>query len=95
MRFHLKSFKRSEIRSTNRYQHRDIMTLLRLFRLAVLLNRPRQATVEPKSVKLTVTNNEWLLQFEASFLRQNPLILAELEEEQKCLVQLDLTLKME
>ncbi|WGE86357.1 exopolyphosphatase [Actinobacillus equuli] len=93
MRFHLKSFKRSEIRSTNRYQHRDIMTLLRLFRLAVLLNRPRQATVEPKSVKLTINNNEWLLQFEPGFLTQNPLILAELEEEQKCLIQLDLALK--
>lgn len=89
MKHHLKGFKRSDIRSTNRYQHRDLLTLLRLFRLAVLLNRARQATVFPESLELTIEKNEWTLQFESDFLAQNPLITADLEEESRLLEQLE------
>ena len=92
MRYHLKSFRRSDIRSTNRFQYRDIVTLLRLFRLAVLLNRSRQATNVPQMMKLSVDNHEWHLQFEPDFLTNNPLILADLEEERKTLLPLDLIL---
>lgn len=88
MRFHLKQFKRSDIRSTNRYQCRDMMTLLRLFRLAVLLNRSRQATVVPHHLTLTMEKNDWRLTFDDGFLTANPLILADLEEEQKHLAHL-------
>lgn len=85
IRYHLKGFKRSDIRSINRYQYRDILTLVRLFRLAVLLNRSRQATIEPKNVTLTIENNDWHLVFNGGFLSQNPLVLADLQEEQKTL----------
>lgn len=94
MRLHLKGFKRSEIRSTNRYQYRDILTLLRLFRLAVLLNRSRQATVVPQTLILNIENNEWRLQFERKFLEKNPLIKADLEEEQKYLSPIGLSLQI-
>lgn len=94
MRLHLKGFKRSEIRSTNRYQYRDILTLLRLFRLAVLLNRSRQATVIPQTLVLNIENNEWQLQFEREFLEKNPLIKADLEEEQKYLSPIGLSLQI-
>ncbi|MEG9475545.1 exopolyphosphatase [Mannheimia indoligenes] len=92
MRYHLKGFKRSDIRSINRYQYRDILTLVRLFRLAVLLNRSRQATIEPKQIFLTIENNDWNLVFNESFLSQNPLVLADLEDEQKTLSTVDLSL---
>ncbi|WHP46598.1 exopolyphosphatase [Mannheimia bovis] len=92
MRYHLKGFKRSDIRSINRYQYRDILTLVRLFRLAVLLNRSRQATIEPKQILLTIENNEWNLVFNEGFLSQNPLVLADLEDEQKTLSTVDLSL---
>lgn len=85
IRYHLKGFKRSDIRSINRYQYHDILTLVRLFRLAVLLNRSRQATIEPKNVTLTIENNDWHLVFDEGFLSQNPLVLADLQEEQKTL----------
>ncbi|MEG9499955.1 exopolyphosphatase [Mannheimia indoligenes] len=92
MRYHLKGFKRSDIRSINRYQYRDILTLVRLFRLAVLLNRSRQATIEPKQILLTIENNDWNLVFNEGFLSQNPLVLADLEDEQKTLSTADLSL---
>lgn len=92
MRYHLKGFKRSDIRSINRYQYRDILTLVRLFRLAVLLNRSRQATIEPKQIFLTIENNDWNLVFNEGFLSQNPLVLADLEDEQKTLSTADLSL---
>lgn len=92
VRYHLKGFKRSDIRSTPRYQHRDILTLLRLFRLAVLFNRARQATVLPTQLQLHIDKGEWALQFEPHFLAQNPLVLADLDEERKQLAMLALTL---
>lgn len=92
MRYHLKGFKRSDIRSINRYQHRDILTLVRLFRLAVLLNRSRQATITPKQINLAIENNAWHLKFNEGFLSQNPLVLADLEDEQKMLAIADLAL---
>lgn len=92
MRHHLKPFKRSDVRGTNRYQHRDILTLVRLFRLAVLLNRSRQATVSPTQLTLDIDKNDWTLQFEPNFLAQNPLIAADLEDERKQLAMLELGL---
>lgn len=93
LRYHLKGFKRSDIRGSHRYQHRDILTLLRLLRLAVLLNRSRQATVAPQHLRLTVEKRHWVLQFESDFLLKNPLVLADLEEErqQLALIELELT----
>lgn len=92
MRFHLKNFKRSDIRSINRYQCRDVLTLVRIFRLAVLLNRSRQATIEPEKLTLTIENNHWHLQFNQHFLNHNPLVLADLEDEQKMLSLTELSL---
>ncbi|MGX2951116.1 exopolyphosphatase [Ursidibacter sp. B-7004-1] len=92
MRYHLKGFKKSDVRGTNRFQHRDILTLLRVFRLAVLLNRSRQATIIPQQLSLQIQSSNWQLQFEPEFLHQNPLVLADLEDEQKLLARLELPL---
>ncbi|MBF0784332.1 exopolyphosphatase [Muribacter muris] len=94
MRFHLKNFKRSDLRGTSRFHHRDILTLLRLFRLAVLLNRSRQATVAANQLSLSIEDKVWQLQFEPDFLSQNPLVLADLDEEAQYLQPLGLTLNV-
>lgn len=93
IRFHLKGFNRNELRSTNRFQHRDILTLLRLLRLSVLLNRARQATVEAANLRLQIHQSAWHLEFEEGFLLRNPLILADLEEEKRFLESVDLELQ--
>lgn len=92
MRNHLKNFRKSDLRGSNRFQQRDVLTLVRLFRLAVLLNRSRQASVTPEILSLSIDKSEWTLQFEPEFLQQNPLIFDELVEEQKQLALLDLKL---
>lgn len=94
MRHHLNPFKKSEIRGTTRFQHRDILILLRLLRLAVLLNRSRQATASPDTLVLSVESNVWTLDFGAHFLHENPLILDDLKEEQKTLSDLGLSLSI-
>lgn len=95
MRFHLKGFKKSDLRSTSRYQYRDILTLLRLFRLAVLFNRSRQASMMPADLNLSINQNEWQLQFENGYLNENPLVQADLLDEQKQLAMIDLQLNIE
>lgn len=92
IRYHLKGFKRHDLKSVSRFQYRDILTLLRLFRLAVLLNRSRQATVEPTQLTLSIQNLTWHLHFETDFLSANPLVVADLEDEQKQLQAVNLTL---
>ncbi|WP_373777323.1 exopolyphosphatase [Glaesserella sp.] len=94
MRHHIKGFKRSDIRGINRFQYRDVLTLLRLFRLAVLLNRSRQATAIPANLSLIIVNLEWTLQFDSDFLAKNPLISADLDEEKKLLSEQDFLLKI-
>lgn len=95
MRFHLKGFKRSDIRSTNRYQHRDILTLLRLFRLAVLINKARQAANSPEKMQLQIDKNHWRLSFDSEFLSRNPLVQADLIDESNTLSALELVLDFE
>lgn len=95
MRYHLKGFKRSDIRSTNRYQHRDILTLLRLFRLAVLINKARQAANLPEKMSLNIAKNHWQLSFDTEFLNRNPLVQADLIDESKILSTLELVLDFE
>ncbi len=94
MRFHLKAFKLSDLKGASRYQYQDILTLLRIFRLAVLLNRARQATAEAKQLDLTAATKHWQLKFQPAFLEQNPLVKADLLEEQKQLQTLDLELNI-
>ncbi|QIW16072.1 exopolyphosphatase [Pasteurellaceae bacterium RH1A] len=96
MRFQQKAFKRSQIRPINRFQNRDIITLIRLFRLAVLLNRSRQAVALPLD-KLTLSTkyHHWKLAFPADFLADNPLVLADLIEEQDCLREIGWELLVE
>ncbi|MDO9945755.1 exopolyphosphatase [Glaesserella parasuis] len=92
MRYHLKRFRRHDLKIASRFQHRDILTLLRIFRLAVLLNRSRQATNIPMELNLSIQNSAWHLSFDRVFLAQNPLILADLLDEARYLQAVNLTI---
>lgn len=92
LRHHLKPFKRNELRTISRFHQRDILTLVRLLRLAVLLNRSRQATIVPQRLVLNISQEHWQLEFEPEFLTYNPLIADELLEEKSQLAQIDLHL---
>ncbi|MDO4698388.1 MAG: exopolyphosphatase [Pasteurellaceae bacterium] len=94
MRTHLKIFKLADLRGTHRFHQRDVLNLVRIFRLAVLLNRSRQATIFPNILCLTTESTMWQLTFEPHFLTQNPLIYDELVEEQKQLATLELQLQI-
>lgn len=85
VRFHLNSVNYSDIRSMNRFNNRDVITILCLLRLAVLLNRARQATISPQYLQLLIKSGHWILTFEPNFLIQNPLIHNDLAEEKKLL----------
>ncbi|QGM80956.1 exopolyphosphatase [Otariodibacter oris] len=95
IRYHQKSFKTTDIRKLNRFQHQDVLVLLRIFRLAVILNRSRQATHSPEKLRLNIFEDAWNLSFEPDFLIQNPLLLNDLEEEQILLSRIQLNLFIE
>lgn len=94
MRFYIGPFNKQDLRGATRFQYRDIVTLLRLFRLAVLLNRFRQATAELREIILTTHQSNWQLEFEPEFLQQNLLICDDLKEEQRQISRLNLVLSI-
>ena len=69
------------------------MRLLILLRLAVLLNRSRKVREIPP-VKLEVGRRSLSLQFDAGWLAENPLLVADLEREQEFLQQIGYTLSI-
>ncbi|MDP8050866.1 exopolyphosphatase [Pasteurella atlantica] len=83
VRYHIQDIKLNYIHSSYRYKKRNIITLLRIFRLATLLSRSRQASVIPQYIKLNIKENDWYLEFEPDYLAQNLLVTADLKAEQK------------
>jgi len=67
------------------------LRLLMLLRLAVLLNRSRKSDFVP-AFDLRVTENSLALHFDAEWLDENPLTIADLEREQEFLSQLGYSL---
>ena len=49
----------------------------------------------PADLNLSVNQNEWQLQFENGYLNENPLVQADLLDEQKQLAMIDLQLNIE
>ena len=94
VRYQINAFKPTEISKFARYAEADVLALVRLLRLSVILNKPRQATeiTEKISLKNHRTLNHWQLHFEAGYLARNPLIANELKAEQKLLQELNLPL---
>lgn len=76
VRYQINQLKTAELYKFPRYCEQDILSLIRLFRLAIILNKSRQAT-EPISqitLKFDRTLTQWKLQFNDNYLANNPLI---------------------
>lgn len=87
-------FKMPDIGKFARYPRADIIALVRLLRLAILLNKSRQATSKTNNITLKIdrTLKKWSLYFDAEYLEHNPLVKNELMEEQKRLSEFNLAL---
>ena len=74
------NFKLPEMFKFSRYQEQDVLALIRILRLAIILNRSRQATEKTKEITLKIdrTLHHWTLQFSEDYLQHNPLIKNEL-----------------
>ncbi|MFZ7186748.1 exopolyphosphatase [Avibacterium avium] len=94
VRYQLNNIKRTDFAKFSRYAEQDILALVRLLRLAILLNKSRQATVwsEKISLKIDRTLAQWTIQFEPTYLAHNPLVRNDLIAENKLLKELDLGL---
>ena len=92
VRHQIQHFHNEEIGQFARYTPQDVLTLVRLLRLAVLLNKPRQATETCEQISLKTDRTLWQLEFSPTYLQHNPLILNELRAEQKALIEIGLEL---
>ncbi|OOF79270.1 exopolyphosphatase [Rodentibacter caecimuris] len=94
VRLHLGILKMADLVKFSRYDEQDVVALIRLLRLAVILNKSRQAT--EKTQKITLKTNrtfkDWILGFEPGYLDSNPLIWNELRQESNGLKELGLGL---
>ncbi len=90
VRYQIKSFKTDDIPQFTRYKAQDVLTLIRLLRLALILNKSRQATEETSHITLKTdrTLMHWQLTFAADYLQHNPLIKNELTLEQGILKEI-------
>ena len=67
--------------------------MLIILRLAVLLNRSRNVGVTPQ-LALAVSDKVLSLTFDADWLAENPLTLADLEREHELLSQVDYEIRL-
>lgn len=87
-----KNLKINEIHAQCHYGKNDIIALIRLLRLAVILNKSRQATEKTGKISLKTDHSFWRLGFEEGYLIRNPLLVQALETEKETLRKADLSL---
>ncbi|SQH63681.1 exopolyphosphatase [Aggregatibacter segnis ATCC 33393] len=78
----------------SRYHEQDVLALIRILRLAIILNRARQATEKPQKITLKTDRTlvDWHLTFETDYLQHNPLVKNDLALEHRFLQTLGLSL---
>ncbi|QLB12187.1 exopolyphosphatase/guanosine-5'-triphosphate,3'-diphosphate pyrophosphatase [Bisgaardia hudsonensis] len=93
-RYQIQYFKLSDLPNFTRYKQKDILQLICLLRLAIILNKARQATEHTNKISLKInrTLNKWSLIFEKDYLEKNPLIKNDLSAEKDFLNSLKLKL---
>jgi len=93
-RYHLGNFKLPEMFKFSRYHEQDVLALIRILRLAIILNRARQATEKPQKITLKTDRTlvDWHLTFETDYLQHNPLVKNDLALEHRFLQTLGLSL---
>lgn len=82
VRYHRKGLIADELPSFNLYQQKHYLPLIKLLRLAVLLNNQRQATNPPPQLILQTNQHHWILYFPRHWLQQNALVRLDLQREQ-------------
>ncbi|MGR5237613.1 exopolyphosphatase [Vibrio alfacsensis] len=81
-RFQRKSLKLNELPEFNLYKQSDIVNLIKVLRLAIVVNGQRNDDPLP-DLKLSIKDNEWRLTCrDGDWLEQNKLLDADLQEEQ-------------
>lgn len=93
VRYQQKNLKQSDINDLCHYSKADIIVLIRLLRLAVILNKSRQATEQTEQISLKTDRSLWKLKFDEDYLKHNPLVLQELQSEAELLQKADLKLE--
>lgn len=97
VRYQINNIKLPDLAKFSRYNAQDTLALVRLLRLAILLNKSRQASVASEKITLKTdrTLTAWTLQFEPHYLPENPLVQNDLTAEHQWLKELDLALGFE
>lgn len=96
VRYQINHFKPSELNKFARYAEQDVLALICLLRLALILNKSRQATETTEQIVLTTQSQAtvWQLSFQEHYLENNPLIKNELISERKLWSGFGVHLKM-
>ncbi|MDG2955018.1 exopolyphosphatase [Bisgaard Taxon 10/6] len=89
------AFHSDEIGQFARYTPLDVLSAIRLLRLAILLNKSRQATETAEKISLKTDRTLWQLEFEPDYLTRNPLVRQDLKLEQKNLIEIGLELNVQ
>ncbi|KOE70184.1 exopolyphosphatase [Aggregatibacter actinomycetemcomitans] len=94
VRYHIGNFKLPDMFKFSRYNEKDVLALIRILRLAAIINRSRQATEKTEKIilKNDRTFSNWQLEFETDYLTHNPLLKNDLALENRFLQTLELSL---
>ncbi|WP_058913265.1 exopolyphosphatase [Entomohabitans teleogrylli] len=83
VRFSRKGIRLEELPRFTLFRKKQFLPLIKMLRLAILLNNQRQATTTPPSLDLEIDDHHWTLCFPANWFSQNALVLLDLEREQQ------------
>lgn len=94
VRYQTHLLKTAEWSKFARYHSQDVMTLVRILRLAIILNKSRQATEKTEQILLKTdrTSTVWQLEFKQHYLSNTPLVYNELKAETRLLQDVGLSL---
>ncbi|MBC8954358.1 exopolyphosphatase [Xenorhabdus sp. PB62.4] len=83
VRYHRKAIKVHEHPRFYLFKKKQYLPMLKILRLATLLNNQRQSTTTPETLRLETDHGHWTLYLPANYLTQNALMQLDLEKEQE------------
>ncbi len=94
VRYQINLFKLSDFTKFSRYHEQDVLALIRLLRLAIMLNKSRQATEKTERISLKTDRSlsHWQITFANNYLTHTPLVHNELKAEKRLLNEIGLEL---
>ncbi|MDX7987615.1 exopolyphosphatase [Xenorhabdus sp. 12] len=82
VRYHRKAIKVDDHPRFYLFKKKQYLPILKILRLATLLNNQRQSTTTPDTLRLETDYGHWALYLPKNYLTQNALVLLDLEKEQ-------------